>query len=254
MTEKGRYMQKSLWLTHTQERPARRLFCFPYAGGGASLYRHWLPQSSTQCEICPIQLPGRENRFGEPAFTDMPSLVQTLTAQLLPYLNVPFAFFGHSMGGLIAFALTQYLRQHALPQPSHLFISAQAAPQLPFTGRIMHTMDDRSFIAAIADFGGTPHAVLENQELMHLMLPLLRADFTLYETYIYTPEPPLDFPIHVFGGLQDHLVPESALSPWRAQTNDIFSLTLLPGDHFFLNLQRVHLFQSIARHLSTPSM
>ncbi len=238
-------MQKSSWIVRTQAQPTYRLFCFPYAGGGASLYRSWLSQSSVQCEICPIQLPGRENRFGEPMFTDMDTLVNALAGELQPYLHIPFAFFGHSMGGLTAFTLTRYLRRHGMAQPSHLFLSAQAAPQLPPSRKNLHMLDDRAFIDAIADLGGTPRAVLENQELMRLMLPLLRADFTMYESYKYTEEPPLDCPIDVFGGLDDHLAPETLLRPWQEQTTGTFALTFFPGDHFFLHNQRQSLLQII---------
>ena len=242
-------MQKSSWLVRTQAHPTRRLFCFPYAGGGASLYRSWSAQSALDCEICPVQLPGRENRFGEPMFTAMDTLVQTLASELQPYLHIPFAFFGHSMGALIAYALTRYLRRSALAQPTHLFLSAQAAPQLPSTRKVLHTLEDQAFIAAIAELGGTPRAVLENQELMHLMLPLLRADFALYESYQYTQESPLDCAMDVFGGLDDHLVPETVLRPWQEQTADTFTLTFFPGDHFFLHQQRSQLLRIITQQL-----
>jgi medium-chain acyl-[acyl-carrier-protein] hydrolase len=238
-------MQKSSWVMRTQSDPARRLFCFPYAGGGASLYRSWLAQSSVQCEICPIQLPGRENRFGEPAITDINVLLPVLAGELQPYSHIPFAFFGHSMGALIAFALTRYLRNHGMAQPVHLFLSAQPAPQLPPTRKPLHVLDDAAFIDAIADLGGTPSAVLQNQELMLLMLPLLRADFTVYESYRYSEEPPLDCPMDIFGGLEDHLVPKTALQPWQEQTTGTFALTFFPGEHFFVHSQGQQILQII---------
>src|SRR5438552_7109196 len=118
------------WLACLKPRPhaAVRLFCFPYAGGGASAFRCWPDALPASIEVCPVQLPGRETRFREPPYTRLAPLAEALGHALRPFLDRPFAFFGHSMGALVAFELTRWLRRAGGPQPAHLFVSACAAP------------------------------------------------------------------------------------------------------------------------------
>lgn len=241
----------NLWITCPQPNPqaALRLFCFPYAGGGTLSYRpwaEWLPL----VEVCPILLPGRERRLSEPALTEFPSLIAVLHGAMLAYLDKPFACFGHSMGGLLAFELTHQLRQQG-HLPLHLFISGCRAPQLPDPEPLLHTLPDAEFLEELRRFNGTPDEVLANRELMALLLPTLRADFTATKTYRYSPLPPLSCPITVFGGLQDTTVTYDHLTAWQTQTIAAFSLQMLPGDHFFLNSNRASLMQAIAAKLST---
>jgi medium-chain acyl-[acyl-carrier-protein] hydrolase len=223
------------WIVRTEKYPQLRLFCFPYAGGGASIFRLWSRYLPEEVEVCPLYLPGREHRLKEPAFDDMTALVRKLTEVLEPYLDIPFAFAGHSMGGLICFELARQLRREQLPEPRQLFISAQRAPQLPSRHDPIYQLPDAEFLASLYRLGGTPQAVLENEELMQIMLPMLRADFTLYNTYVYTPEAPLDCAISAFFGEQDHLVSSEELAAWREHTCGTFVLRGIPGNHFFLH-------------------
>jgi medium-chain acyl-[acyl-carrier-protein] hydrolase len=221
-----------------------RLFCFPYAGGNTLSYRQW-STSLLNLEIVLIQLPGRERRLSEPAFTDLNALIETLTAEILPYCDRPFAFFGHSMGGLIAFELTRSLRRHHHPQPLHLLLSGCRAPQLSSPHPPLHSLSDADFIEELRRYNGTPEAVLTNAELMQLFLPTLRADFTLIETYCHVAEPPLDRPITVFGGLQDAEVSPEDLEAWQIQTTKRLTRHMLPGDHFFLHSAQALLLQHL---------
>jgi medium-chain acyl-[acyl-carrier-protein] hydrolase len=150
-------------------------------------------------------------------------------------MDVPFAFFGHSMGALISFELARHLRRIHYPGPAQLFISAHRAPQLPDSNSPLHDLPDSALIDALSRLGGTPQAILQHTELMNVMLPILRADLTLCETYVYISEPPLDCPIAVFGGEQDSMVSTQELQEWRNQTRSAFTLHMLPGDHFFLH-------------------
>lgn len=226
-----------------------RLFCFPYAGGGAWNFRAWADNLPHPLEVCAITLPGRGHRFQEQAFTQMSPLVQAIASAMGSYLDQPFAFFGHSMGGLVSFELARFLRRGTQHHPVHLFVSGRRAPQLPATDQPIHALPDPEFLQALRRLNGTPKAVLENAELMRLMLPTLRADFTIFETYTYTPEPPLRLPISTFGGLQDAEVSIEALEAWREQTSNKFSLQMLPGDHFFLHTSQVPLVQLISQEL-----
>jgi medium-chain acyl-[acyl-carrier-protein] hydrolase len=238
------------WITcpHPNPQAALRLFCFPYAGGGTLSYRPWAEQLPF-VEVCPILLPGRERRLAEPALTHFPTLIAALHSAIYSYLDKPFVCFGHSMGGLLAFELIHQLQQQG-QTPLHLFVSGCRAPQLPDPEPQMHTLPDAEFLEELRRLNGTPDAVLANQELMTLLLPTLRADFTVTKTYCYSPQPPLSCPITAFGGLQDPTVTYDSLTAWQLQTNAAFSLQMLPGDHFFLNSSQALLIQSITTKLS----
>ena len=235
------------WLVRTKARqsPRLRLFCFPYAGGGASIYRTWSNYLPDDIEVCPIHLPGRETRIKEPAFTRVGPLVHVLAHVLQSNMDVPFAFFGHSMGALLSFELARYLRQAQMPEPKHLFVSAHRAPQLPDMRLKVSHLPDNEFLNHLLRLGGTPSEILRETELMHIMLPTLRADFILCELYTYTSEPPFTYPITAFGGIDDKTVSEQELQAWREQTTSDFALHMFPGDHFFLREHARELVQVI---------
>jgi medium-chain acyl-[acyl-carrier-protein] hydrolase len=241
------------WLGSYKPNPRARLrlFCFPYAGGGASIYQTWAKQLPDTVEVCPVQLPGRGARTKEKPFTDMMLLIKALAAALVPLMDKPYAFFGHSMGALIGFELARYVRRHRSPLPVHLFISGRSAPQITGSERAMSDLSEVEFIEELIRLNGTPREVIDNPELMSLMIPLLRADFLLCESYVYKVEAPLDCSISVFGGLQDVETGPEKLEGWREQTSRGFVKRILPGDHFFLHSQRAVLLQLLAQELYT---
>ncbi len=226
-----------------------RLFCFPYAGGSASIFRVWPSALPADIEACPIQLPGRGNRLRERPFTDLSSLIEVLAQTLSSLLDKPFAIFGHSLGALVGFELARQFRRQYGVSPARLFVSAGCAPQTPRRGSPIHTLPAKEFLAEVRRLNGIPKEVLEHEELMEIVIPLLRADFALYETYVYSAEPPLNCPISAFGGLQDSKVTRSDLEAWRDQTTRAFSLRMLPGDHFFLNTTQPLLLQMLSEEL-----
>jgi medium-chain acyl-[acyl-carrier-protein] hydrolase len=183
----------------------------------------------------------------ERPFTRLSPLVEALAQALAPLLDRPFAFFGHSLGALVSFELARQIRRQYGVHPVRLFVSAGRAPQIPHRVPPIHTLPDKEFLVELRRLNGTPSELLDHEELMDIMLPLLRADFALYETYVYLTEPPLSCPISAFGGLQDHRVSKSDLEAWRAQTSGSFSLRMFPGDHFFL--KQPLLLQALSREL-----
>jgi len=227
-----------------------RLFCFPYAGGGASAYRGWAASLPADVEVCPVQLPGRESRLREPAFVRPEPLVLALADVLQPLLDLPYAFFGHSLGALIAFELARELRRRAQPLPVHLFVSARRAPQVPARERPIHDLPEEEFLAELRKLKGTPEEVLQHAELMRLLGPVLRADFAVNETYAYVAGEPLDLGISAFGGLGDEEVTREDLAQWSDHTRGPFRLRMLPGDHFFLHSGRDLITESVARDLA----
>jgi medium-chain acyl-[acyl-carrier-protein] hydrolase len=199
----------------------------------------------TTLDICPVQLPGRPARLKEPALTRLQPLVQTVAEALLPYLETPFAFFGHSMGALISFELARHLRREYSLQPAHLFVSGHRAPQIPNTDPPTYNLPEAEFLEELRKANGTPQGVLEDRELMEVFLPILRADFEVCQTYTYEIEPPLGCPIFAFGGLQDKEETRDRLEAWREQTVSSFSIQMFPGDHFFLNAAKPLLLRTI---------
>jgi medium-chain acyl-[acyl-carrier-protein] hydrolase len=239
------------WISRGKPRPKTRLrlFCFPYAGAGSLIFRTWPDGLPADVEVCPVQFPGRGTRLTERPFTQLAPLVELLAQALAPFLDKPFAFFGHSLGALVSFELARRVRRQYGLHPARLFVSAGRAPQIPHRAAPIHGLPEREFLAELRRLNGTPGDLLDHEEFMAIMLPLLRADFAVYETYVYSTEPPLSCPISAFGGMQDQRVNESELEAWRAQTDASFSLRMFPGDHFFLKqpaLLRV-LSQELAR-------
>jgi medium-chain acyl-[acyl-carrier-protein] hydrolase len=241
------------WITCRKPSPQARLrlFCFPYAGGGVSIFRAWSDGLPADVEVCPVQLPGRGTRLTEPPFTRLSPLIQALAEALFPLLDKPFAFFGHSLGALVSFELARQLRrQYGVGvQPVHLFVSADRAPQIPNRDPPVHTLPEGEFLVELRRLNGTPSEVLEDEELRQIMLPVLRADFAVYETYVYSTEPPLNCPLSAFGGLQDQRVSLGDLEAWRDQTSVSFSLRMFPGDHFFLNTTQPVLLRVLSEEL-----
>jgi medium-chain acyl-[acyl-carrier-protein] hydrolase len=226
-----------------------RLFCFPYAGGSALIYRKWADQLPSNVEVCPVQLPGRGARLREAPFTNLVPLVERAAVELAPLLDKPFVFFGHSMGAMISFELARRLRSDHRVEPAHLFVSGRRAPRIPIEDAITYNLPAPEFIEELKRLNGTPREVLEHPELMQLMMPILRADFEISQTYRYQASSPLTCPITAIGGIQDDEVPREYLQAWRDETASSFKLRMLPGDHFFLQTSESLLLGILSREL-----
>ena len=226
------------------------MFCFPYAGGGASIYRGWGASLPADLEVCPVQLPGRESRMREEPFKHCEDMVPVVADALRPYMDLPFVFFGHSMGGMIGFELARELRRRGQPLPLYLFVSGRRAPQMPARETPIHDLPEPEFLAELKRLNGTPEEVLEHEELMRLLIPLLRADFSANETYTYTEEKPFDLGISAFGGLSDEEITREDVEAWRLQTRGRFRMRMLPGDHFFITGSKDLVLEAVARDLA----
>jgi medium-chain acyl-[acyl-carrier-protein] hydrolase len=185
----------------------------------------------------------------EKPLTSMPEAVHSIIPAMLPYLDKPFALYGHSMGAAMAFEVARALRRRNHRAPDALFVSGRRAPQVPNDEPLTYALPEPEFIEELRRLNGTPKEVLEHQELMRLMIPILRADFELIETYVYASEPPLDFPVYAFGGLQDPKVTRESVEAWREQTTSTFSARMLPGDHFFIQSNQALFLRLISRDL-----
>ena len=236
------------WIRADAEAPLR-LFCFHYAGGSAAVFRPWAQAFPRGIELCAVELPGRGRLMGAPPYLRLRPLVQAVAETMLDALEPkPFAFFGHSMGALVCFELVRQLQRLALPLPQLLCVSGRRAPCYP-PHTAYHTLPDDELIARLAGLNGTPREVLDHPELMQLMLPMIRADFGVCETYTYTSGPALPCPIVVCGGEQDPDVQSHHLDAWRAFTTAGCDVTLFTGDHFYLRPSQQGLVTHIERHL-----
>lgn len=247
---------KNIWVAPYHKRNPRasvRLFCFPYAGGGASVFAGWMSRLPQDIEVCPVQLPGRENRLSEPPLTSAGEAARLAVEALAPYFDMPFAFFGHSLGALVAYESAQVLRRAGGAQPRHLIVSAHRAPHLPLRIEPMWPLPEADFRRRLVELNGTPKEVFQHEELLKLILPLLRADFRLAETYTRSADDePLDCSIAVFGGRQDTDVPEEDLEAWSEMTRGSCEVKMLDGDHFFIHSQAAELMRDVSRILAGP--
>jgi len=220
---------------HATQEPSLRLFCFPYAGGSAQVYRSWLHQLPSWVRLSLVHLPGRGKRLGLPPFTQLKPLVEALADVIATCDHEPCAYWGHSMGALISFELARELRRRGKALPRALFVSGRAAPQFPVADPLMFNLPEKQFIAGLRRLNGTPPELLEDPETLRLFLPTIRADFQVVETYVYKPESSLPCAIYAYGGLEDPDVSADSLKGWQEQTSLKFKARMFPGDHFFIH-------------------
>ena len=224
------------WLLSTpQAAPTLRLICFAYAGGNARMYLPWQKELGPGVEVCAVQLPGRGTRRGEQPLTSLTELVDILADILHPKDDIPFVFFGHSLGALIAFELARFFARYRMRMPAEVIVSGANAPALRNPPRGLHQMDDDDLIAQLKAFNGTPPAVMKYRELLMMALPAIRADFQISETYRYYPAPKLHVPLTVLAGRDDPLTTAPQIDGWAAETTGACKIHWLEGDHFFIN-------------------
>jgi surfactin synthase thioesterase subunit len=243
-----------LWLARPQTAHpgGLPLICLPNAGGSASQFFAWARLLPPEIDLWPIQLPGRENRLREAPLSRMDALIEAMAEALAPSLREPFAIFGHSLGALVGFELARMLRRRSGLLPVHVFVSARRAPQLSSRLGPIHRLPDEMFLDELARrYNAIPDVIRQDRELLSIYLPMLRADVTLFETYSWVEEPPLDCPISVFGGRDDASVSYEELAAWAAHSTKPGELKLFPGGHFYLQGARQELLAEISRSLRT---
>lgn len=233
-----------LHVASPSDREVIRLFCIPHAGGGLSVFRGWQEQLGSEVGAIIVRLPGREGRFREDPYRGIGPLVSDLTDAVLESMKPGerFAFFGNSLGGLIAFETLHEIRHRTGHEALHLFVSAVGAPHLPPALPPISHLDDSDLVREVSRrYGGIPAQILNDQEFMAAMLPTLRADIGLLESYERTEPRPLSCPITAFGGIRDRTLPLEHLMGWAEQTTSSFTHVLLDEDHLYLQSARQEL-------------
>jgi medium-chain acyl-[acyl-carrier-protein] hydrolase len=228
----------------------QRLFCFPYAGGGAQVFQGWCDRLPPSIEVVAIQAPGKGTRLLEAPCSSVDSLCDELMQALMPLLyDKPFSFFGHSNGAFIAFELSCRLQHSGLPLPSQLLLSASPAPWTREGERPFSSMTDIEFKDVLKDLNGTPPAILDGSDLFELLLPGLRADFSLSESYQFGWQEKLTAETHIFYGEYDEITEQQILS-WQDQVSEPVTFQKIAGDHFFIHSHVEELTASISSRLT----
>jgi medium-chain acyl-[acyl-carrier-protein] hydrolase len=238
------------WVSVPVPRPraAIRLFCLPYAGGGSVEYNQWAGLLPDRIEVAPVHLPGRERRIREAPRRSMGELVPELADRLEEHLGGPYALFGYSMGAWIAFELGRELRRRGLPQPEALLAAAACAPIGP-RGPVTYDAPEAELVAWMRRLDGSAGLPLEDPRLLAVVLPRVRADLEITDTYFPGPEPPLAYPMRIYTGTDDEIVSVEQAGLWSRQAGGGFRLRVLSGGHFFLHERRAELLAHIVHDL-----
>ena len=249
---RGSSSPERLWFPYRRPSASAsvRLFCFPQAGGGASSYLAWPAACGPEIEVCAVQLPGRETRAVDRPYTRLTSLCEDLTRAMEPLLDRPFALFGHGAGALVAFVVARTLRREAGAVPVHLFVSAQRAPDLPDRARPMHLLPREDLLAEIGRRSIHRPTLLDDASLADLLLPILRADLELAESYHHVTEPALRAPITAFGGDADPATTQVELLRWSAHTRRAFASHTFAGGPRFVTTERARVVLAVRRALN----
>jgi surfactin synthase thioesterase subunit len=228
-----------------------KLFCLPYAGGSVMVYSKWQKYLHDSVDTCPLELSGRGRRFEEPFYNNIEEAVSDLYQSIQDQLdNAPYVFFGHSMGSLLVYELIFKIRENKRREPLHTFISGKNPPHITENNRKLHKLPDREFMEEIIKLGGTPNEILKEPELLSLVIPILKADYKLLETYQWTPKNDnINCGLTVFGGTEDADVNIKDLAEWRQYTSREFNLYQFGGGHFFINEKTADIVEIINQTL-----
>lgn len=216
----------------------KRLVCFPYGGGSASAFASWRQQLPRDVELLAVELPGRATRFRDPVVQRMDEAVTAIADALAVRRPLPTVFFGHSLGALLAFEVTRALRRRRAPSPQALFVSGCRGPDVPRREKPIHALPWEQFVRELKHLGGTPDSVADDDPVLRLLEPALRADLQMAETYSPRHEPRLAVPIHAMGGRQDPYVTADDIEGWSRFTSRTFTSRMVDGDHFFVHHAR----------------
>jgi medium-chain acyl-[acyl-carrier-protein] hydrolase len=239
---------RASWLTCPQPRPdaALRLICLPHAGSGAAMFHPFASLLPSSIEMMAVQLPGRETRLAEAPFRRLEPLIDGLLEGIRDALTRPFAFFGHSMGALIAFELTRALRRHGLPMPGTVVVSGRRAPTVLNAEPPLHVLPDSEFVDALVKrYDAIPLVIRNEPELMALFVPVLKADFATFETHAHRDEPPLDCALAIYGGRDDPQTRQ--MDGWADLFAGPTNSRIFDGGHFYFTDQRKALVSALAR-------
>ncbi|MFD8850171.1 thioesterase II family protein [Streptomyces sp. NPDC059604] len=233
--------------------PAMRLICFPWAGAGALGYASWELPEELATEVWAVQLPGRENRVGQPPLRRITAMVDMLLPALKPLMDRPFAFFGHSMGALLAFELARALRRAGEPVPEHVFLSGMRAPDLPPWRPAASVLDDESLLRRLDEMAGPSESAVRDRELLLWLAPTIRADLEACETHRHLDEPPLDVPLTLLTAVDDVEVRVDEVAGWWRHGTAVGPPRVFEGGHLYLLDRRREVLDLVTAELAAAT-
>lgn len=246
--------RETRWYVHPPAAADARilLFCFPYAGGGTWIFREWVRQLAPEIAVCAVKLPGRGDRFREVPARNMRELARAIAEAIPQPLLRPFAVFGHSMGALLGFEFVREMAAVHAQEPRRLIVSSAPAPSRVLIREPIHGLPDAQFLKAVQAKYGHPYLEKADPEVIELLLPTLRSDLEMYETYSSRPGEPLTCPISVFVGSDDPL-PRTDLQAWAEHTRGPSRLREFAGGHFYLHESEAAVVREVRRLLQEDS-
>ena len=210
-----------------------KIICLPFAGASKYAYAQFSQHAPDYIEFQGLDIPGRGTRFTEKPLTHIDDMVEDLFKQLKPLINEDYALYGHSMGTILAQRLCERLSAENMRLPKRLFLSGRGGPNTETTDRKWHLLPSAEFRIRLSELGGSPKEVLENEDLMNLLEPILRSDFEAVENYVYPEVNKLNLPVSVFYGTKDRCSKQES-EDWQSITTAPISLHEFEGDHFFI--------------------
>jgi medium-chain acyl-[acyl-carrier-protein] hydrolase len=226
------------------------MYCLPHAGGGASAYHSWGAEIADFIEVCLIQLPGREWRLDEPAVADSEELADVLTAQITAHADRPYVLFGHSMGGRLAYEIALRTERAGVRSPLCVVASAFYAPTLPNRSPLLSDLPEDQLVANLVSYGGLPSDFATNQDFLRFLLPTVRADLAVVESFGLAEPGGLSCPVSVFAGDDDEYVAREDVLAWQDATTGRCTVRFLPGGHFFLRENSASVLAAVAEDLA----
>ena len=242
--EPGLPSSRHWFRSYSVGRAASRLVCFPFAGGGTATFAGW--QANVEdVEVVAVRLPGREMRLRERRFRDVRLAAKSLSDAIQEQIEPPYAFFGHSMGSLLAYEVCRELDRRGARLPRRLIVSGRSAPQIPVTSKL-YQLPDAALRNVVASYGGTPPEVVESDYFQRYFLSMIRDDFEMAENYVYEPALPLDVPIVALAAEDDVVAPLENVIRWSETTAREFYLQRFRGGHFFIQEERSLVLQFVS--------
>ena len=240
------------WLIRNKRNPADpklRLFCIHPVGAGASMFSHFIYHPPKDTDVMAFQLPGRENRIDEPPYEDIHVLIEDMAEVIKPFLDKPFAVYGHSFGGIVGFELIRYLRNNYGIKPVHFFASGTIAPQLTRKWKERDVISETAVEANSEEKLLSLMTYIDDADFLKKILPVMRKDMPIIMGYPYKEDQIFDFPITAFGAEQDEVVYLDELEQWREQTSSDFYLEVVQGDHWFLSRNKELILKRVEESL-----
>ncbi|MFF0531166.1 thioesterase II family protein [Nocardia amikacinitolerans] len=246
----------SLWFRRFNPSPSAtmRLACFPHAGGSASFFLPLSRAMHPECEVLSVQYPGRQDRRNEPLASSISALADSIADHMSHWSDKPLALFGHSMGATLAYEVTRRISSPNIPIA--LFVSGRRAPSR-YRQESVHTLSDDQLLVELKVLGGTDSRAFADEDIVRMILPVVRADYQAIETYRHEPGPKVSTPIFAHIGDQDPRVTVDEASSWQSHTSNSFEMHVHSGDHFYITKHvdsiSKHIKQTLAVHRNFPT-